>query len=88
MSRSNRRNVRSRDFSNWKPPAAYVFKAHYSYADGSGGLALVEIDSAAAALEAQGVWTPFFEFKMVPIVEVAQGLQIGFGNVRWRESIS
>ncbi len=74
-------------FTHWKPPAAVVFKAHYSYADGSGGLALVETDSAAAALEVNGAWQPFFEFKMVPIIEVEKAVQIGLGNIQWRESV-
>ncbi|AYC33251.1 DUF3303 domain-containing protein [Pseudomonas cavernae] len=74
-------------FANWKPPAAYVLKAHYTNADGSGGLALVETESAAAALEVHGAWTPFFEFKVVPIVEIEKAVQIGFGTIKWRESV-
>lgn len=74
-------------FSNWKPPAAYVFKAHYSNADGNGGLAIVETDSASAALQVHGAWSPFFEFKIVPIVEIEKGIKIGSANVKWRESV-
>lgn len=74
-------------FANWKPPAAYVFKAHYANADGNGGLALVETDSAAAALEVHGAWNSFFEFQIVPIVEIEKAIQIGFGNVQWRDSV-
>ena len=43
-------------FTNWKPPAGYEFKAHYSLADGSGGLAIVEASSPAALLEAHAPW--------------------------------
>ncbi|MEX6502641.1 DUF3303 domain-containing protein [Pseudomonas zhanjiangensis] len=74
-------------FANWTPPQGYTFKAHYSYADCSGGLALVETDSAAAALEVHGAWVPFFEFKLVPLVEIEQAVKIGFGNVKWRQSV-
>lgn len=74
-------------FANWKPPETYTFKAHYANADGSGGLALVETDSAAAALQVHGAWTPYFEFKLVPVVEMDQAVQIGFANVKWRESV-
>jgi hypothetical protein len=74
-------------FANWTPPEAYTFKAHYANADGSGGLALVETTSAAAALEVHSAWTPFFEFKLVPIIEIDQAMKIGFGNVKWRESV-
>lgn len=74
-------------FTNWTPPEAYTFKAHYANADGTGGLALVETDSAAAALEVHGAWGAFFDFKLVPIVEIDQAVQIGFANVKWRESV-
>ena len=65
-----------------------MFKAHCSNADGNGGLAIVETDSASAALQVHGAWTPFFEFKVVPIVEVETGVEIGAGNVKWRESVT
>jgi hypothetical protein len=74
-------------FAEWTPPEAYTFKAHYANADGTGGLALVETDSAAAALKVHGAWAPFFDFKLVPIVEIDQAVQIGFANVKWRESV-
>ncbi|BCL75588.1 hypothetical protein JHS3_13240 [Jeongeupia sp. HS-3] len=74
-------------FANWQPPAAYVFKAHYTNADGSGGLALIETDSAIAALEVHNAWAPFFEFRVVPIVETDKAVQIGLNNIKWRESI-
>lgn len=74
-------------FANWTPPATYTFKAHYAHADGNGGLALVETDSAAAALEVHGAWQPFFHFQVLPIVEIGQAVQIGLGNVKWRESV-
>jgi len=74
-------------FANWAPPAGYVFKSHYTNADGTGGLALVEIDSAAAALEVHSAWTPFFEFKTVPLVEIDQAMQIHAKTSGWRNSI-
>lgn len=74
-------------FAHWQPPATYLFKAHYANADGNGGLALVETESAAAALDVHGAWSPFFEFSMVPIIEIEQAIQIGGGHVKWRESV-
>lgn len=74
-------------FASWQPPANYVFKAHYANADGSGGLALVETDSATAALDVHGAWGPFFNFSMVPLVEIEQAMQLGFGHIKWRESV-
>ena len=34
-------------FSQWKPPDGFEFKGFWGYADGSGGVAIVETDSAA-----------------------------------------
>ena len=35
-------------FSQWKPPAGYEFKSFYDYADGDGGIAIVEAATAEA----------------------------------------
>ena len=74
-------------FTNWKPPAGYEFKAHYAFADGSGGVGLVEAGSAAALLEAHAPWGPFFEFKTLPVVEVNEGVPILQRVLRWRDSV-
>ena len=74
-------------FTSWKPPAGYEFKAHYSLADGSGGLAIVEANSPAALLEAHAPWGPFFEFRTVPAVEIDKAVPI-FQRVKaWRDSV-
>jgi hypothetical protein len=74
-------------FTNWKPPAGYEFKAHYSLADGSGGVAIVEVSSAAALLEAHAPWGPFFEFRSVPVVEVDKAVPIFQRVNAWRDSV-
>ena len=35
-------------FVNWQPPKGYTIRNHYSFADGSGGMSLVETESVAA----------------------------------------
>ena len=74
-------------FANWEPPAGVVFKAHYATADGNGGLALVETDSAAAAFEVCSAWASFFEFKTAPLVELEQAMQIRANILKWRDSV-
>jgi hypothetical protein len=51
-------------FTHWKPPAGYEFKSHYAFADGNGGMAIVEAASTAAIVEAHAPWGPFFHFKI------------------------
>ncbi len=74
-------------FTHWKPPAGYEFKAHYALADGTGGLGIIEAASAAAILEAHSPWGPFFEFKIVPIVEIDKAVPVFQRVQAWRESI-
>ena len=38
----------------WKPPAGFEMKSWYDYADGSGGIAIVDVPSAEVLLEAVG----------------------------------
>ena len=38
----------------WKPPAGFDMKGWYDYADGSGGIAIVDVPSAEVLLEAVG----------------------------------
>jgi len=74
-------------FTNWKPPAGYEFKSHYAMADGTGGVAIVESNSAAAILEAHSPWGPFFEFRIVPVVEIEKAVPVFQRVNAWRDSI-
>lgn len=74
-------------FVNWKPSEGFSFKAHYSFSDGSGGLALIEAASEAAAFEGTAPWIPFFEFRTVPIVEIEKAVPIILAATAWRDSV-
>lgn len=74
-------------FVNWQPPKGYTIKVHYSFADGSGGMALVEADSGAALYEANLPWVPFIEFRVVPIVEIEKAVPLGLAAIAWRETV-
>jgi len=74
-------------FTNWKPPAGYEFKAHYALADGTGGMAVVEANSAAALLEAHAPYAAFFDFRTVPIVEIETAVPIFQRVNAWRDSV-
>jgi Domain of unknown function (DUF3303) len=74
-------------FTNWKPPAGYEFKSHYAFADGTGGCAIVEANSAEAILEAHAPWGPFFEFRTVPVVDISNAVPIFQRTNAWRDSI-
>ena len=74
-------------FTHWKPPAGYEFKSHYAFADGNGGMAIVEAASTAAIAEAHAPWGPFFHFKITPIIEIDKAVPIFQRVQAWRDSI-
>jgi hypothetical protein len=74
-------------FINWQPPKGYTIKVHYSFADGSGGMAIVDTTSEAAMYEANLPWLPFIEFRVVPIVEIDKAVPLGLAAIAWRESV-
>ena len=43
-------------FSKWQPPAGAEFKGFYGFADGGGGVALIEAESADALARTTAPW--------------------------------
>jgi hypothetical protein len=74
-------------FGKWQPPKGYEIKAHYSFADGTGGLTLVETGSVAAMYEATIPWAPFVEFRAVPLIEIEKSFPIATAAIAWWESV-
>ena len=74
-------------YSQWKPPAGMEIKAFYSLADGNGGIVISEATTAAMILEAISPFAPYFEYKVSPIVEIAEAVSIGQRVNAWRDSI-
>ena len=50
-------------FSSWQPPAGAEFKAFYGFADGSGGAAILEVDSEATLSRTTAPWTSQLQSK-------------------------
>jgi hypothetical protein len=75
-------------FVNWTPPDGFEFKAHYQLADGNGGLAIIEADSAEAGLRAAIPFAPYIEFNITPIVDIADAIGIQNENFGYWDSIS
>jgi len=71
----------------WRPPADFEMKGWYDYADGSGGVALVETSSAAALMEAVAPWATFFNFSIKPAVTVDVSTPIINKAIAWRDSL-
>ena len=74
-------------FSNWKPPDGAEFKGLYDYADGNGGIAIVEATSAEVMFETTAPWAAFLEFTIRPLVPAERSTPILAKAYAWRDSI-
>ena len=75
-------------FSNWQPPAGAEFKGFYGFADGGGGVALIEAESAAALAHTTAPWAPWLRFTVNPIVPIEESSAIAGEAVAFRDSVS
>ena len=76
-------------FSKWQPPAGADFSGgFYGFSDGTGGVALVEVDSAETLSQTIDPWTPWLRFKVTPIVPIERSSQIATEAVAFRDSIT
>jgi hypothetical protein len=75
-------------FSQWQPPAGAEFKGFYGLADGRGGVAIIEVDSAATLSRTTSPWTPWLRFTVTPIVPIEEASQIGGESIAFRDSVS
>jgi hypothetical protein len=55
-------------FSKWQPPAP--LQEWSGFADGSGGMGLVETDDAEVLAAMTEVWTPWLTFDIKPLVPI------------------
>ena len=74
-------------FKSWQPPAGLDFKGFYDYADGDGGIAIAESNSAELILEATAPWATYFNFTVRPIVPSDKSPAIFEKAIAWRDSI-
>jgi hypothetical protein len=75
-------------FSQWQPPAGADFKGFYGFADASGGVAIIEADSAATLARTTAPWTPWLTFAVTPIVPIEEATAIGGEAIAFRDSVA
>jgi hypothetical protein len=74
-------------FQSWQPPAGAQFQGFYGFADSSGGVALIEVDSAATLTRTTAPWTPWLTFTVTPIIPIEEATAIGSEAVAFREGV-
>jgi hypothetical protein len=72
-------------FSKWQPGPA-KFEAFYGFADGTGGVALVEAASVADLAKTLAPWTPFLRFTTRPILPIRESAEINGTAAAWRDA--
>jgi hypothetical protein len=73
-------------FSQWKPGPGR-FQAFYGFADGGGGVALIEADNAADLAKTTAPWTPFLKFTARVVLPIQESSAINVAAAAWRDSI-
>jgi len=73
-------------FQAWKPTAGADFKGFYNYADSAGGIAIVEVDSAATMSRLTGPFIPWLAFTARPILPVEESVAVGHEAIAFRDS--
>ena len=63
-------------FQNWQPPAGADFKGFYGNADGSGGVAIIEVDSLETLARTTSPFTPWLHFTATPILPIQDSARI------------
>jgi hypothetical protein len=63
------------------------FKGFYDYADGDGGIAIAESNSAELIFEATAPWTTYLNFTVRPLVPSEKSPAIVEKVIAWRDSI-
>ena len=75
-------------FRNWQPPAGAEFQGFYGFVDGTGGVAIIEADSAATVARTTAPWTPWLAFQVTPIIPIEEAVAIAGEAVGFRDSVS
>lgn len=71
-------------FSKWEPGPGQ-FQTFHGFADGTGGVALIEAASAADLAKTLAPWTPFLRFTAKVVVEMQESAQISGEAAAWRD---
>jgi len=73
-------------FEKWQPEGV-EFKGFFGFADGTGGVALIEADSVSALAKTTAPWTPWLRFTVKPILPVEESSAIALEAMAFRDSV-
>ena len=74
-------------FAAWQPPAGADFQGFFGFADGSGGVAILEVDSAETLARTTAPFLPWMNFTATPILPIEVGVGIATEAIAFRDSL-
>ena len=74
-------------FAKWKPPAGQDFQQFLARVDGLGGYAVVETNDMASLADGPTKFGTWFDFEIIPVLDVADGVAQLEAGIKFRESI-
>lgn len=72
-------------FSKWQPGPAQ-FQGFYGFADGNGGVALMEAADGGELAKTLAPWTPYLRFTARVVVPIQESAQISGEAAAWRDA--
>ena len=75
-------------FGKWAPPSDATFHQFLYRADGTGGYAVVETDNPASVSEGPTKFGPYFEFEVIPVMDITEGVPLANEGIEFRDSVS
>lgn len=74
-------------FAKWSVPEDATFLQFVSRLDGGGGFAVVETDNPASVADGPSKFGPFFEFSVMPVVDVTEGVALVQQGIEFRRAV-
>lgn len=75
-------------FSKWSAPEGVTFHQFLSRLDTGGGYAVVESDDPKLVAEGPAKFAPWFDFELVPVVDITEAVPIAQEAIAFRDSVS
>jgi len=75
-------------FSKWAPSEGVTYREFLGRLDGGGGYAVVETDDPALVAKDTNPFGVWFDFRIVPVIEIADSAAIAAEGVAWVASIT
>ena len=74
-------------FAKWTPPEGVTMREFLTRLDTGGGYAVVECDDPMLVAEAPAKFAPWFDFEVVPVIDISDSLATAQEAIAFRDSV-